>query len=316
MASSAPHLTGTLPVRTYDPEKFVGTVTSDGQTVRVSCVAANHDGIALIGLVGFDTSVSAALAKLNLKDQLFFTPAEGLEWRTTRWIQRRAGTSYRQVGTALSIKNGGERPTSLREKQYLYVPFILDIADGILNPPDLPPEPKKEGDGPKAVTIAVSHQPVTNRLIVGNAGEELPAQSAFVGTLMALRIPFLRARDDGSVNAALLADRQEQEATWAAELWSRGLSAKLIVPLPSLGIRAWEVQGDRRRWMPLITQGIIEGWLPWSLNPDFVTVPAPAPSLRVTPDSPVLTLEDDRPTGAEIRAMAADALALATALAA
>ncbi|HXH22596.1 MAG TPA: hypothetical protein VNN10_11235 [Dehalococcoidia bacterium] len=313
--ASAPRLTGTLPVRTFDPERFVGTVVSDGQTSRVSCIAANHNGIGLLGLVGFDTSVSAALAKLNLKEQLFFTPAEGLEWRTTRWISRRSGTSYRQVGTALSIKNGGERPTSLREKHYLYMPSCLDIADGILNPPDLPPDPKPEGET-RPGAIGISHQPITNRFLVGNAGEELPAQSAFVGTLMALRVPFLRARDDGSVNAALLADRKEQEVAWAAELWSRGLAAKLIAPLPSLGIRAWEIDGDRRKWMPLITQGISEKWLPWSPNPDFVTVPAPAPSLLVTPDAPVLTLEDDRPAAGEIRAMAADALALATAIAA
>lgn len=276
MTPRAPCLTGSLPVRAFEPERFVGTLTSDGQTVRVSCIAASPDGIAILGLVGFDTSVSAALARLNLKDQLFFTPAESLEWRATRWIQRRANTSYRQVGTALSIRSGGEKPISLREKHYLYLPASLDIADGILHPPDLPPEPKTDEDAAKPAVVSISRTPIVNRIIVGNAGEELPSQSAFVGHLMALRIPFLRARDDGSVCSALLAARKEQEATWAAELWARGLAARLITPLPSLGIRAWEIASDRRAWLPLITQGIVERWLPWSTSADAAAVPAHA----------------------------------------
>ncbi|MFO7169686.1 MAG: hypothetical protein DIU80_016805 [Chloroflexota bacterium] len=273
MRSGAPRLTGSLPVRAFDPERFVGTVASDGQTVRVSCIAASQDGIAVLGLTGFDTSVSAALASLNLREQLFFTPAEGLEWHAPRWIGRRASTSYRQLSAALSIRSGGDRPVSLREKHSLYFPSTLDIAGGILNPPDLPPEPAADKAGGPGASAA-SHAPIASRVLAGNAGEDVPSQAAFVGHLMALRIPFLRARDDGSASGALLAERRELETTWAAELWARGLSAGLITPLPSLGIRAWELAGDRRRWMPLITQGVTERWLPWSQSPGAVTAPA------------------------------------------
>jgi hypothetical protein len=61
-------------------------------------------------------------------------------------------------------------------------------------------------------------------------------------------------------------DEQHPEwpTIWAAELWKRGLTRKLIEPLPyALGMKAWKLAGDLQAWGRLIGEGTQDGWLPW-----------------------------------------------------
>jgi len=46
-------------------------------------------------------------------------------------------------------------------------------------------------------------------------------------------------------------------------LWHHGLARGLIVPLPSLGIRAWRLSGELFQWSDLVSAGVRAGWLPW-----------------------------------------------------
>ena len=52
---------GTLPVRPYHLNQFYGTIKADGQLPKVAALACNHQEVIAISLVGYDTSVSAAL---------------------------------------------------------------------------------------------------------------------------------------------------------------------------------------------------------------------------------------------------------------
>jgi hypothetical protein len=48
---------------------------------------------------------------------------------------------------------------------------------------------------------------------------------------------------------------------WADVLWAAGLEARLIVSLPALGVRGFELTTDLERWSALLTIGVQAGWL-------------------------------------------------------
>ena len=74
------HFTGTLPIRPYHPTQFFGTIKADGQLPRVAALACHHQEVVAISLVGYDTSVSAALARLWQREQLAFEPDPSIDW--------------------------------------------------------------------------------------------------------------------------------------------------------------------------------------------------------------------------------------------
>jgi hypothetical protein len=249
---SAPLLLGTLPIRPFHPERFFGTIEHDGQTIKVAAIAARSDTTTvLLSLVGRDTSVSAALAKFNLKDRLLFRPSDGIDWRGPRLIERIPAITYRQYPSAIA---------NTREKHVVALPSAANIAEGLLHPPDIPADPKPGESRP-----TVSPPPPSSRFVLGNWDEETPNRDSFLGHLRALRVVFLR-RANGDDDAALA-------ATWAAQLWAQGLARKLIVPVHALGVRAWELNGDLRKWTPLISEGVRMGWLPWRTEADDALKP-------------------------------------------
>jgi len=63
---------GTLPIRPSHPTQFFGTIKADGQLPRVAALACHHQEVVAISLVGYDTSVSAALARLWQREQRAF----------------------------------------------------------------------------------------------------------------------------------------------------------------------------------------------------------------------------------------------------
>ena len=60
---------GTWPVRMH-ADRFFGTVKADGQHPRVAGLACYKGDIVAISLVGYDTSVSAVLASLWLRQSV------------------------------------------------------------------------------------------------------------------------------------------------------------------------------------------------------------------------------------------------------
>jgi hypothetical protein len=108
----------------------------DGQHPRVAALACHELDVVAISLVGYDTSVSAALAKLWQREQVAFLLAEGVEWHGPRQLQR-LPIGYKQFSTHLP---------GTREVHTIALPLSAHIAEGILHPPDLP-KPKEEKVG-------------------------------------------------------------------------------------------------------------------------------------------------------------------------
>src|SRR5436190_24313225 len=56
-SSTSGLLDGTLPLRPFHPDGFVGTMQADGQEVRVAALACDETRVVALSLVGFDTSI-------------------------------------------------------------------------------------------------------------------------------------------------------------------------------------------------------------------------------------------------------------------
>ena len=82
-------LTGTWPVRCHS-NRFFGTVKADGQHPRVAGLACCDGDVVALSLVGYETSTSAVLSSLWLREAVpFLLPPEGLEWKGPRTLRRR-----------------------------------------------------------------------------------------------------------------------------------------------------------------------------------------------------------------------------------
>src|SRR5215510_12374386 len=61
--------------------EFVGSIAADGQTTRVTAIALNMQGKAvLLNLVANDTTLSVATARFFKGEQLLFRVADGMIW--------------------------------------------------------------------------------------------------------------------------------------------------------------------------------------------------------------------------------------------
>ena len=240
---------GTWPVRMH-ADRFFGTVKADGQHPRVASLACYKGDLLAISLVGYDTSVSAVLASLWLRESVPFLPAEDVPWQGPRNLKRRP-EAYKQFSVQL---------LGTKEVHALAVPVSAHIAEGILHPPDLPNPPKKETHAAQGRVSkpASPSQPTPTidrtRFVLGNWEEEYPHERSFLGTLYGMRVLFLQ-RDH---------EHPERPHIWAREIWERASKRSLIVPLKEvLGMRAWVLSDDLVAWGNLISDGVRAGWLPW-----------------------------------------------------
>src|SRR5258708_25878114 len=90
-------LDGTLPVRPFHPDGFVGELQADGQQVRVAALACDEERMIALSLVGFDTSIGVILARLWSSTAVPFTPASDWqdEWNGPELLKR-DGERYKQ----------------------------------------------------------------------------------------------------------------------------------------------------------------------------------------------------------------------------
>ena len=244
-------LTGTWPVRTH-ANRFFGTVKADGQHPRVAGLVCADGDVVAISLVGYETSTSAVLASLWLREAVPFLVGEDVAWKGPRLLRRRSD-AYRQFSTQLP---------NTREVHYIALPSSAHIAEGILHPPDLP-KPKEEevtAEDAPALGTRRSTGPIEmpavdrTRFVLGNWDEQTPHQRSFLGQLYGMRVLFLHKDDE----------HPEWPTLWAGELWQRGLTRKLIEPLPfALGMKGWKLSGDLEAWGRLVGDGVLQGWLPW-----------------------------------------------------
>jgi hypothetical protein len=242
-------LTGTLPVRPFHPDRFFGTVQVDGQRPRVAALACHGLDVVAISLVGYDTSISAALATLWQRQQLAVLLPDGVEWQGPRQLQR-LPIGYKQFSTHLP---------GTREVHAIALPLSAHLAEGILHPPDLPPPREEPGQTPASsrVPVPIQAQEVDrSRFVLGNWDEPTPHRRSFLGQLYAMRVIFLHRHHR----------HPEWADLWADELWRYGLTHELIRPLPALGLKAWWLSGDLDAWSQLIKDGVRSGWLPWREN--------------------------------------------------
>jgi hypothetical protein len=232
-------VTGTLPIRPYHPTQFFGTIKADGQLPKVAALASHHQEIVAISLVGYDTSVSAVLARLWQREQLVFEPDPAIDWHGP-WHLGRRQENYKQFHTTLP---------GTKEVHFLALPISANIAEGMLHPPDIP-KPKQEQESSSTPIQQV--QVDCSRFVLGNWDEATPHLRSFLGHLHAMRVIFLHRHE----NPALV-------EIWASRLWMQGLARDLITPLQALGIKAWKLTGDLTLWSRLIGEGVRTDWLPW-----------------------------------------------------
>ncbi len=230
-----PLLTGTVPVRPINPDGFVGTVEQDGQVVNVAAIAFDEGHVALMSLVGRDTSVSAVMAQVWKKKDVIFRPAEGIAWDGEQQFFQRLDDHYKQFVTQLP---------GFKMVHAIALPFGAHIAEGLINTPHMGKHPRQE---------QIRMPQITTRYVLGNLKEETPNALSVLGQVRAMRVVLLY-HDDA---------HPERPLIWASELWQRGLVRQLIVPLPALGVRMWKLSTDVHQWNLLVAQGIREGWLPW-----------------------------------------------------
>src|SRR2546421_3786589 len=75
-------LDGTLSLRPFHPDGFVGTMQADGQQVRVAALACDETRVVALSLIGFDTSIGVVFSRLWSSTAVPFTPADNWqdEW--------------------------------------------------------------------------------------------------------------------------------------------------------------------------------------------------------------------------------------------
>ncbi len=194
-------LDGTLPLRPFHPDSFVGTLLADGQQVRVAALACDEGRVVALSVVGFDTSIGVVLARLWSSTAVPFTPAATWqeEWRGPDQLQR-GSERYKQCVAHLD---------GTREVHALALVRTAHLTEGILHPPELPE--MNEADEASATSAAAetkarrahppspatppvkqSRPPVwVPRYVLGNWDEPGPNQQSFLGHLYALRVLFL-----------------------------------------------------------------------------------------------------------------------------
>ena len=251
-------LDGTLPLRPFHPDGFVGSLQADGQQVRVAALACDAERVIALSLVGFDTSIGVVLSRLWSSTAVPFAPASDREeeWSGPEQLKR-SGERYKQCLAHLE---------GTREVHALAMVRTAHLTEGILHPPDLP-QIQKQSEGattgqkqerePGQVPPPSSERPKqpvwVPRYVLGNWDESGPHRQSFLGHLYALRVLFLHRHNE----------HPEWPEQWAEALWQRGLAADLIVPLAASGMRAWRLSGDLLAWSALVGTGVREGWLPW-----------------------------------------------------
>lgn len=236
----------------FDPAGFVGELSADGQRVRVSALATDDEGrVAFLGLVGYETSVSAALARLMKGEQLGFLPAAHLPWD--------APTSLQALRVSYWLWRAEVHGT--REKQGVAFPRCASIDHGLRTPPALPtatpdearPPHEAAARDPFAETRAIlarlqgrepNPAPLPARIILAPPAAPAPSPAAFFGHLKGLRVITLPS------------------LAWVDYLWSAGLQYGLITSLAALGLSAWRLDGDPRHWNALVSEGVQRGYVP------------------------------------------------------
>ncbi len=247
--SSTSHQWGTWPVRMH-ADRFFGTINVDGQHPRVAALACYKGDVVAISLVGYDTSVSAVLASLWLRETVPFLPDEEIEWQGPQHLKRRP-EAYKQLSVQLA---------GTKEVHALAVPTSAHIAEGILHPPDLPSPAKQETPAAQGMTgtSEPSRSPTPTidrtRFVLGNWDENAPAERSFLGTLYGMRVLFLHKDHEHPTWPHI----------WAREIWERGCKRSLIMPLKEVvGMKAWMLSDNLVAWGKLIGDGVCAGWLPW-----------------------------------------------------
>jgi hypothetical protein len=244
--------TTTAPVP-FDPEiGFVGECAADGQRTRVASIALDDGRLVILNLVGYETSLNAALGKVLQCNSIGFLPnSEVLKTLATDW---KVTALTRHRDRPYWLWRGALRGT--KEKQGMILPHELSLAWGQAHPPAIPatpnPDPANtdaEAAQADAPTKQADHAPpepervYSPRYLVAGLNETVPPYHRFFSHLRGLRVVL------------------PPTVAWVEYLWARSLEANLLTPLPALGVRVWRLNGDPRRWNALSTEGIRTGTL-------------------------------------------------------
>src|SRR5260221_9655996 len=106
-SGATPLLDGTLPLRPFHPDGFVGALQADGQQVRVAALACDEERVVALSLVGFDTSIGVVLSRLWSSTAVPLAPASDRQegWSGPEQLKR-SGERYKQCVAHLEGKRG------------------------------------------------------------------------------------------------------------------------------------------------------------------------------------------------------------------
>jgi len=245
MPAIAPSLSGTLPVCPFT-DRFYGHFVADKQRALVAALAASGDGAVLLSAVGHETTLTALFATFFESRAVTFEPAADLDWHGAEALVRLKDGNYRKFQSAL---------VGTVMRHYVCLPLVANLQDGYLHPVEIPEEAVEREPDLDDEESAPLHTPAAPRIepkpryLLGNAYEDAPNAQSFMGALRVLRVITLKDRPG--------------VPSWVHVLWKLGCEGELIRPIPSLGVKAWEVCGDILQWKPLISQGVMSGELQW-----------------------------------------------------
>ena len=245
MTATAPLLCGTLPVRPFT-DRFYGHFVADKQRALAAALACSGDGAVLLSAVGHETTLTALFATFFESRAVGFEPTDDLDWHGATALLRLKEGNYRRFQSALA-------GTVMRH--YACLPLAANLQDGFLHPVEIPEDAiegeQAEGDAPSSPAQPAGKRTEPKpRYLLGNAHEDGPNASSFMGALRVLRVIMLK--DGPGI------------PSWVHALWRLGYERELIRPIPSLGVKVWEFCGDILQWKPLISQGVLSGELQWS----------------------------------------------------
>src|SRR5260221_9327668 len=184
-SGATPLLDGTLPLRPFHPDGFVGALQADGQQVRVAALACDDERVIALSLVGFDTSIGVVLARLWSSTAVPFEPATTWqeEWHGPEQLKR-SSERYKQCVAHLE---------GTREVHALALLRTAHLTEGILHPPDLPqekepaaqrdaePERKQASKAPASSPKGHKQPTWVPRYVLGNWDETGPHLQSFLG---------------------------------------------------------------------------------------------------------------------------------------
>lgn len=217
----------------------VGILDYDGHEIGVWSIATTPEGeVIFLNCCGADAAVSATIKRLMRKNtgKATFRPTSGMSWSGPTTLGK-LPEHYDTVTQALSYKG-------LRLKNQCVIPDCANIAAGLARPME-------------TFAVKAPERPVEDEIEADEAGEPVETdESEGKRPRETFRYVLGDIRSDRPPAGTLFAHLKSlvvvAHPSWEPVLWQAAFARGLLVAQPALGIRAWSIPRDRKRWTDLV----------------------------------------------------------------